>query len=640
MRDQRELRNRCAHPQGGHEPIRWDEIEHSVHARFERMVTRWPDRRAIETDEAQYSYAELNRAANRIAAALRRRLPGTPEPVGILMPHGAAPLVAVMGVLKAGHIFLGLDPADPPLRVRQIVEHSGARVVLCTLATLHMVRDVEVLPVEELEGAASSDEPGVAVPADSPASLYYTSGSTGKPKGVLYSHRMRMVTALRNTNGIRISPHDRLSLTYPTRYAGAANHTFGALLNGACVLPFDYAAQGAASLARFLHEKTITVYHSVPAMFRQAMQYAESSLTFDSMRLLMLSSDSVYPSDLAEFSKRFPRTCLFSNSWGLSESPLFRPCFFEPGPVAESSLAAVGCPLEDPHEENEVLLLDEHGREVADGETGEIVVRSRYFATGYWRDPEQTAQRFQTDPDSPAHRRYSTGDLGRRNPDGTVVHLGRKDFQVQIGGERVEVAEIEAVLCERDDLSAAAVVARPGDSGEVRLIAYVTSASQPPPLESDLRDYVAERLPRQMTPDRFVFCDSLQLTAAGKMDRRSLPAPPRERPRLRTPFEEPATAIEREIAAIFGEILALDGLGVRDSFFELGGKSLGAMRMLAKVYERFEARVDFADFFAAPTPLGLAALVELALTAAEAEHILRKIEALPEEEVHRLLGNQ
>ncbi|MEZ5354846.1 MAG: non-ribosomal peptide synthetase [Bryobacteraceae bacterium] len=638
MRDQRELRRRCAHPEGGHEPIPWEEIERPVHARFEQIVARWPDRWAVEANDARYTYAEFNRRANRIAHALRGMLPGSGEPVGILMPHGAAPLVAVMGVLKAGHIYLGLDPADPPLRVRQIAAHSGARVVLCTEATADAARsaagsDVAVAVEELTEG---DDEPGVALSADAPASLYYTSGSTGQPKGVLYTHRARMVTALRNTNGIRISRHDRLSLTYPTRYAGAANHTFGALLNGACVLPFDYAAHGAAQLAKFLDEKRITIYHSVPDMFRQAMRYAEDGLTFDSMRLLMLSSDSVYPSDLAEFSKRFPRTCLFSNSWGLSESPLFRPCFFENGPVTESNLAAIGCPLEDLLEENEVLLLDEDGREVADGETGEIAVRSRHFASGYWRDPEQTRARFVNDPRSTSHKRYFTGDLGRRNPDGTVVHLGRKDFQVQIGGERVEIGEIEAVLSEREDVRSAVVVAGRTEGGDVRLIAYVACVGEAP-LESELREHVAERLPRQMTPDRFVFCDDLKLTEAGKMDRRTLPAPPRERPRLRTPFEAPATMLEREIAAIFGAVLELDGIGARDSFVELGGKSLGAMRVLAGIEERLGARVEFAEFFAAPTPVGLAATVELALTAAKAEDLLSEIEGLPEEEVRRLL---
>ncbi len=260
-----------------------------------------------------------------------------------------------------------------------------------------------------------------------------------------------------------------------------------------------------------------------------------------------------------------------------------------------------------------------------------------FFAAGYWRDPEQTTQRFALDPDSPAHRRYATGDLGRRNPDGTVVHLGRKDFQVQIGGERVEIAEIEAVLCERHDVRAAVVVARPAQQGELRLIAYVTCASDPPPLESELREYVAERLPRQMTPDRFVFCSALQLTEAGKIDRRSLPPPPRERPRLRTPFEPPATVLEREVAGIFGEVLELDGIGAHDSFFELGGKSLGAMRVLAQLLERHGVRVEFAEFFAAPTPVALAAAVELALTAGSAEELLREIEGLPEDEVRRLL---
>ena len=182
---------------------------------------------------------------------------------------------------------------------------------------------------------------------------------------------------------------------------------------------------------------------------------------------------------------------------------------------------------------------------------------------------------------------------------------------MQIGGERVEVAEIEAVLGERPGIRAAVVTAQTSETGQTRLVAYVECPGEFP-MESDLREYVAERLPRQMTPDRFVFCRSLSLTEAGKVDRKSLPSPSRERPRMRTPFEAPATDLERGIAAVFGEVLELDGAGVRDSFFELGGKSLGAMRVLASIHDRYGVRVEMTEFFAAPTVVSLAAAVELA----------------------------
>ena len=600
----------------------WAEIEGTVHGRFERMASQYPGEIAIDAADACYTYSELDGMANRLASALRNRMPGADQrPVAILLPHGAAPVASLLGILKAGHIYLALDPADPLLRIRQILEHAGAGIVLCNGATAETAAAAaaglaSAMRIEEFADPAAqgTDEPGAVVAADAPASLYYTSGSTGAPKGVLYTHRARMVTALRNSNGIRISPRDRLALLYPARYAGAANNTFGALLNGACLLPFDYASGGAAALARWLAAKRITIYHSVPPMFRQmAALAAEDGPRFEEMRLVMLSSDSVYPADLALFAQVFPRGCLFANSWGLSESPLFRPCFFDHDSRPEGGLAAIGCPIEDAMEEDEVLLLGEDGAEVPTGEAGEIAVRSRYFAAGYWRDPKQTSARFQADKASPAHKRYSTGDLGRRHADGTVVHLGRKDFQVQVGGERVEIAEIEAALSGHPALGAAVVVAHENASGEQRLVAYVECPDEPPPLEGELRSYVAERLPRQMVPDRFVFCRRLELTAAGKVNRRALPPPPRERPRLRTPFEAPATALESEVAAIFGDVLELDGIGARDSFFELGGKSLGAMRVLSRIRERYGARIPMAGFVQGAAPVQVAAAIEHSL---------------------------
>lgn len=631
-----ELRGQCVHPSRGHTAFPREDLERPLHARFERIARENPRRLAIATAARDWSYAELNGAANRIAHAVIRRLGYRAEPVGLFFEHGADVIAALFGVLKAGHIYAPLDPAEPPLRQRRILEQSSARLVLANKGNLRAAVEAcgdsaEVLDIDSLPD--DSENPDVRIGPDAPASLYYTSGSTGVPKGVLSTHRTRALNAMRNTKALHISPDDRLSLLYASRFAGAVNCTFGALLNGAALLPFDVQKYSAAELGRWLADRRITILHTVPAVYRQMVANLAADACFPNLRLILLASDSVYPADVAVFRERFPPGCLLANSWGVSESPLFRPFFFgHDSKDAVTGAPSVGPMGEDEEEEDEVLLLDEDGQTVGEDRAGEVVLRSRDLAVGYWRDPAQTAERFKPDPQSPEHRLYATGDLGRRRADGAIVHLGRKDFQVQIGGQRVEVGEIEAALLSRDGVRAAAVTALTTESGDKRLVAYL-ECSGSAPLESDLRAYLAERLPPQMQPDRIVILPALPLTSAGKVDRLALPPPPQERPALETKLEPPRTELERDLVAMFEETLELSGLGVNDSFLELGGKSLGAMRLLTRIAAAHSLQLTPGRFFASPTAAAIAHAVEAART----EALLDEIEGLSESDAGRFL---
>ena len=243
-----------------------------------------------------------------------------------------------------------------------------------------------------------------------------------------------------------------------------------------------------------------------------------------------------------------------------------------------------------------MFLIDGDG---GPADSGEIVVRSRYLALGYWRDPEQTLARFRPDPDADGYRRYHTGDLGRRLSDGSIVHLGRQDFQIQVGGERVEAAEIEARLSELPGVRLAVVSAKPTASGQ-QLIAYVEPCD-PKITETELRRRLGELLPSSMLPNRIVFCDKLPLTEANKIDRRALPEPSRLRPAQSTPYAPPDGPFQEAVASLFGEALSLDGVGAHDSLFELGGSSLTAMRIVGQIASRFGVKLDAAELFSKPS---------------------------------------
>jgi hypothetical protein len=261
-------------------------------------------------------------------------------------------------------------------------------------------------------------------------------------------------------------------------------------------------------------------------------------------------------------------------------------------------------------EDTDVLLLDDDGKDVGFGEVGEIVVKSRYIAPGYWRDPELTRAAFPSNSQDGSERLYRTGDLARRLPDGCFIHLGRKDYQVKVRGHRVELAEVETALRNIGVISEAVVVAREDIAGEKRLAAYVVPRQKPGPTIREVRDILTGKLPDYMVPSIFVFLDALPLTPNGKLDRHALPAPEWKRTELDGPFVAPRTPTEASVAKIWAEILRLPRVGVYDNFFEMGGQSLLGTQIISRVRDTFRAELPWRSLFDVPTVAGLADLIE------------------------------
>ena len=256
--------------------------------------------------------------------------------------------------------------------------------------------------------------------------------------------------------------------------------------------------------------------------------------------------------------------------------------------------------------DTQVLLLDDDGQEVPPTEVGEIAVKSRYLSPGYWRKPELTREVFLPDPEGGDERIYRTGDLGRMERDGCLVHLERKDLQVKVRGHRVEVAEIEMALLDLENVKEATVVARTHEGSEQRLVAYLVPAIQPPPSVSAVRAALAKKLPNQMIPSAFVTLDAFPLTPNGKLDRRALPAPDQGRPELEIPFVRPRTLEEETLAGIWTDVLGIDRVGIHDDFMELGGDSLLAAAMLVQLEEALGKKLPLAIMFEASTVAQLA----------------------------------
>lgn len=608
MTADRLARSRCFHPSGRFAEFEKREIEQSIPQRFEKIVRLYPDQLAVKTSTHALTYGELNGAANRLAQAILAERGARQEPVALLMEHDAPVVAAILGSLKAGKFYVPLDPALPRARLQYILEDLKASSVVTNHRNLSLAKSLagtalDVLNNDEL-GHLPRTDPVVDLSPRSLSWVIYTSGSTGKPKGVMQTHRNVLHFMMSYTNGLRISPDDRLTLLYSFSVNGGAHDIFAALLNGAALFPLDLKGEGLAGLGSWLKDERITIYHSVPTVFRHFVDSLTGQEKFPHLRVVRLGGEPVHQREVDMFRKHFPDDCILVNRLGSSETGSLRMYFIDKETRTHGNLVPVGYPVPD----NEILLLEEDGRPCA-GDEGEIAVKTRYVSPGYWGRPDLTDAVFLPDPAGGEERIYRTGDLGRMLPDGCLLHLGRKEFFVKVRGYRIDIDEIENALRDCAGIKEAVVVARNNNSGDERLIAYYVPTLPPGPDVGELRAFLRASLPEYMIPGAFVTLDSIPLTVTRKIDRKALPDPVTSRPETGTPYAAPTTSTERELAGIWAEVLGVDEIGIHDDFFALGGHSLAAARIISRVIATFQSDLSIKALFDSPTIATMAAVI-------------------------------
>ncbi len=584
-------------------------LTRSIPARFADQVTQHSSRPAVWTHQGALTYEELDWASNRVADAVLAVLGAGPHRVALLLAQGAPLVAAILGVLKAGKAYVPLDPSQTRSRLDTVLRHARPGLCLVDVEHAGLATAIEGLGIRsiEIESVAAprpAPAPGVRVEADAAAYVYYTSGSTGEPKGVLDTHRNVLHNVMRYTNSLGIGADDRLTLLQGPAFSGAVSSLLGALLNGAAVFPFDVPREGADRIAPWLARYELTMYHSVPALFRRV---ATAGQALPALRVVRLEGDLAVPRDVELFRVRCERGTVLVNGLGATECGLVRQYVVDHATSPTGSTVPIGYPVED----MEVLLLDTDGQPVAAGEVGEIAVRSHYLAAGYLDRPDLTEAAFRPSPNGRGPRLYRTGDVGRMAADACLEHLGRRDQQVKIRGERVDIESIQAALLASGVAREAVVAARRGDRGDAQLVAYLVPRGVDRPTTSGLRHIVLARAPGQPVPSSFVLLDALPLDANGKVDRRALPPAGRDRPDLDVAFVAPRTEREATLAAVWSDLLGgLTPIGINDDFFDLGGDSLLAVELVARVAEATGIDVGVADFAPHPTVATLAALVD------------------------------
>jgi len=585
-------------------------LERSIPKRFEEMARRYPDRLAVKTGHQTLSYDALNAAANRLAHAIPGPRDSAEEPIALLLEKGVAPIVAMLAALKAGRIYVPLDAGFPPERLRDTLEDSQAGLIVTSRRHARLAEGlargpVEVLDMDDLDPGLPSGNLGRPIPPDAVAYIMYTSGSTGRPKGVVHSHRTALHAVMGYTNGFRVGPEDRLTFLYSHAFSASVKNVFGALLNGAALFPYDLESDGVEKLAHWLAREEITLFQSVASVFRLFLGTLTGGERFPRLRLIYAGSEPASPRDVALFKTHFSPECLLVGTFATNETGTIRMYVMDKETPIIGNTVPAGYAVED----KEVLLLDEGGNAVGPGGSGEIAVRSPYLALGYWRRPDLTRAAFLPDPDGGNARIYRTGDLGRLLPDGCLIHLGRKDSQIKVRGQKVAVSAIESVLLEAGEIKEAAVVAREDRPGDQRVVAYLVPARWPAPEVGALRQALARSLPEVMIPTAFVVLEALPRTPTGKVDRRALPAPGCARPDLGTAYAAPGTPAEGRLAAIWAEVLDLDRVGIHDDFFALGGHSLLVTDVVRRAAAAFQVELPPQSVFEAPTVAAMAALL-------------------------------
>ena len=585
-----------------------EEVEKSIPERFEKIVLLYPDQLAVKYQHNVLTFQQLDRLANRIANSILKENGQGPEPIGLMFHHGVGVIASILGVLKAGKFYAPMDLRDPAARNTAMLEDSRAGLILTDheasrSAHFPPISRQRLLHIDDIDPSVSHERPSVPIAPGELSYLSYTSGSTGKPKAIMQNHRNVLHSTRGYAHGLHIGAKDRLTLLHSWTSSACNLNLYGALLSGAALILYDVRGEGVARITKRIAEEAITVYHSVPSLFREIARSISPSDDLSKLRVVHLSGEAATQKDLYLYRKYFPLESILAHSLGSSETHTVSMRLID----RFSQITTNRLPVDPAVEGKEVILAGDFDTPAND-DVQEIFIRSRYLSPGYWHDPDQTLAKFIPADSSAGERIFKTGDLGRRRRDGGFDHLGRKDERVKIRGYGVELAEIEIALRNCDDLNDAAVVAQ-GDSGEVSLIAYVVRNGNSASVEN-LRHRLKEALPDYMIPSSFVILENLPLTATGKVDKRALATLVKEGEKLDTPYAAPRTPVEQELQKIFVEVLSLHPVGIHDSFFDLGGHSLTATRVVAQILSRFQFELTLRSMFATPTIASIAGLIE------------------------------
>ncbi|MCV4289293.1 amino acid adenylation domain-containing protein, partial [Pseudomonas capsici] len=584
----------------------------TIHGQFEAQAQARPDAVALLHEGQSVTYGQLNAQANQVAHRLRQLGAGPDNRVGICVDRGPRMIIGLLGILKAGAGYVPLDPAYPQERLAFMLEDSMPLALLTESAHLEHLpaHDIPLLFLDQPEAAGIAGQPQenpqvAELDTGHLAYVIYTSGSTGLPKGVMVEHRnvMRLFSATREW--FDFGTDDVWALFHSFAFDFSVWEIWGALLHGGSLLLVpQLTTRSPEACYELLCEAGVTVLNQTPSAFRQIIAAQGENPRPHALRQVIFGGEALDTSILKPWYARQANadTQLF-NMYGITETTVHVTCY----PLSKADVEGGVSPIGKRIPDLRLYLLDEHGQPVPPGVVAELYVGGAGVARGYLNRPELNTERFLPDPfDATPHARmYRSGDLARWTKDGSLDYLGRNDDQVKVRGFRIELGEIENRLAACAGVREAVVIARQDEPGDKRLVGYVIPEAGHSPAAADLRAELLENLADYMVPTAFVLLSEFPLTTNGKLDRKALPVPGAEA-FARREYEAPQGPVETTLAGLWSELLGVESISRHDQFFELGGDSLRAVKLIERMRE-VGLYVDVRVLFGQPTLRALAA---------------------------------
>jgi amino acid adenylation domain-containing protein/non-ribosomal peptide synthase protein (TIGR01720 family) len=608
------------------EPSELPPAQVTINEVFAQSVSIYPERIALSYEDKKFTYQQLDQSSNTIANYLHTLGIGSEKRVVICLERTPELIIAMLSVVKAGGVYVPVDPTYPPDRIEFIIDDCNAGVIITTsnidlefpdriirinLDTLDINTTYVNIFTNKLNRSLSTGtEPSVInLNPDSGAYIIYTSGSTGKPKGVLVTHNNVTRLFKSTEDWFKFNQEDVWTFFHSFAFDFSVWEIWGALLYGGRLVIVPYCvSRNPQAFVQLLREQEVTVLNQTPSAFIQMLACQDLADSFCSLRYIIFGGEALNLGSLSPWFERYGENpTRLVNMYGITETTVhvtYRPITKQD--VDNSSGSLIGKPIPDLY----ISILDPDGNHLPKGVIGEMYVGGAGVARGYLNRPELTAERFIQDTLKPNSRLYRTGDLGRFLPDGDLEYLGRIDSQVKIRGFRIEIGEIENALAQIPDVQENVVIVTTDDkTSEKRLVAYLVCTVEKQPTVKIIREHLQSYLPEYMIPSQIVYLEGFPLTANGKLDRKSLPIPQITRENLGIEFVAPVTKIEQQLASIWHQVLEVEKIGRFDNYFVLGGDSIRSIRVCS-LAQSIGLNLKIEQIFSHPVLAELAAFLE------------------------------
>ena len=590
------------------------DFNNCVHTLFEQQVVLNPEAIALSFNGESVSYRSLNEQSNQLAHWLLAKGVVENQLVGVSLQRSSSMLVTILGILKAGGAYVPVDPTNPEVRIKFILEDAAVKLLLTDTSVVEHIVDgtyetycLDTL-VEEI-AALPTNNPGVPCGPDNRAYVIYTSGTTGNPKGVLIPHSnvIRLFSATDQWYGF--DQHDVWTMFHSFAFDFTVWEIWGALLHGGrlVIVPQDV-AKSTENFYQLVQQEKVTVLNQTPSAFTQFIRVDADALTKGdgalALRLVIFGGEALDFAALQAWSdRRGLEKPQLVNMYGITETTVHVTYHRVTETDLNKRQSLIGRPIPDLN----LYILDAYNNSVPIGVAGELHIGGQGLSHGYLNQPALTDERFINNPFVPSidragglyDRLYKTGDVGRYLPDGTIEYMGRLDDQVKIRGYRIELGEIESALSQFEGVHEAVVLAREDQPGDRRLVGYIVAKDVDIDLAL-LKSSIRKKLPEYMVPWTYILMEELPLTSNGKVNKKALPAPDGG-VKATSSYLAPRNDTESELVGIWSSVLGLDKVGVLDNFFEIGGHSLLATQVVSRIREHFDVELALSAMFEDPT---------------------------------------